>query len=174
MYVARFASDLVVLLSGKGKKGGKGGKGGKPKGTKGQRPKSFNFCVSASKRPSSITKNIPACWIKFQQKKEEMGGSGIVVVVVLGSSSSSYLHYCCEPFGLKMPTLGWVANVKGSSWLLVNVLSDYLVWRDFLSCSQKEGDPTNIIIIIIFTLSILFLTVSFSSSSSSSSSSDIY
>jgi hypothetical protein len=50
-----------------------------------------------------------------------MGGSG----VHSSSSISSYLHYCAL-FGLKMPTLRWFANVKGSSWLLVNVLSDNL------------------------------------------------
>jgi hypothetical protein len=62
-----------------------------------------------------------------------------------------------------MPTLRWVANVKGSSWLVVYVLSDYyFVWRDFLSCSQKERRPYH----QHHHLHTQFLTASFSSSSS--------
>ncbi len=101
------------------------------RGGKGAKAKELYFCVSASKAQKHQKKICPACCIKIhggnklrpQQKKEEMGGSG-VHSSSSSSSSSSYLHYCA-PFGLKMPTLRWVANVKGSSWLLVNVLSDY-------------------------------------------------
>jgi hypothetical protein len=122
-------------------------------------------CLQA--RPSSIKKNCPACFaskfmvetkLRPQQKKEEMGGSG--VHSSSSSSSSSYLHYCAR-FGLKMPTLRWVANVKGSSWLLVNVLFRLLlVWRDFLSCSHRRKAYQQ-----HHHLHTQFLTVSFFSSS---------
>jgi hypothetical protein len=79
-YVARFASDLVVLLSGKG--------------------------PAASKKISSLLDQNS--WWKqtlkdrSKRKKKWVGVEFIVVVVVVVRTYIIVLH-----LGLKMPTLGW-------------------------------------------------------------------